>query len=70
MKMVMILQDNDPHHMHADPFYFYAFFILAPIVVAATVYVGWKLMTYYENRKSRNDEKDSPTGAEKEKKLK
>lgn len=66
----MILQDNDPHHLHADPFYFYAFFILAPIVAVATIYVGWKLLTHYENRKSRQDEKVSPTEAQKEKKLK
>lgn len=65
----MILQDNDPHHLHADPFYFYAFFILAPIVVAATVYVAWKLIAYYENRKDRQDEKVLPKEAEKEKKL-
>lgn len=28
--MLMILQDNGPHHLHPDPLYFYTFLVIAP----------------------------------------
>jgi hypothetical protein len=63
----MFLQDNDPHHLHADPTYLYAFFILAPILSVLILFVGWKLMNYLENRKMDNqmDKKDYEPASEK-----
>lgn len=50
----MILQDNDPHHLHSNSDYIYLYFVLAPILIAAVFYVGWKLMNYLDNRKTKN----------------
>lgn len=50
----MILQDSDPHHLHANSDYFYLYFILAPILMALVLYVCWKLMNYLDNRKNKN----------------
>ena len=58
----MILQDNDPHHLHGNPDYFYLYFILAPILMAVVLYVCWRLMNYLDNRK---DKKQQPQKREK-----
>lgn len=50
----MILQDNDPHHLHPDPNEIYFYFVLAPILIALVFYAGWKLMNYLDNRKTKN----------------
>lgn len=59
----MIMQDNDPHHMHPDFNYVYYFLILAPILAVSVLYVGWKLMTYLDNRKKpeQTDKQNSET---------
>lgn len=54
----MFLQDSDPHHLHAEPNYLYAYFILAPIIMAVVLYAGWKLMTFLESRQDRADKKN------------
>lgn len=68
----MILQDNDPHHLHPDPSYFYLYLVLAPILIAAVFYVCWKLMNYLDNRKTEKppDNKDSESLSEREERLK
>ena len=69
----MIMQDNDPHHMHPDPNYIYYFVILAVILVVVTLFAGWKLMSFLDNRYERKEasKKDSETaGADKEKEIK
>ena len=69
----MIMQDNDPHHMHPDPNYIYYFVILAVILVVVTLFAGWKFMSFLDNRYERKQKrkKDSETaGADKEKEIK
>lgn len=56
----MFLQDNDPHHLHAEPNYIYLYLILAPIMMAVVFYATWKLMTFLDSRRDRADEKKSP----------
>ena len=53
---------EDPHQMYPPNWSFYAFFILAPILIAVVFYVGAKLMTYLEkreNEKLRRQDKNS-----------
>jgi hypothetical protein len=68
--MVMLLQDNDPHHLHPDPNYIYYFVISAVILVAVVLVVGWNLMSFldsrYERRK-KSREKDAETDSADEK---
>ena len=45
------MQDNDLHHGYPDFNFFYVFLILAPILVAAIIYGGVKLMKYLDKRK-------------------
>lgn len=69
----MILQDNDPHHLHHDPNHIYYFLILAVIMVAVLLFVGVRLMSYLDNRYKRNktSEKSSETvGIDNEEKVK
>jgi len=53
----MILQDNDPHHMHTDFSYFYYFLILAPVIAALLFYGGVKLLNYLESQRNQFGEK-------------
>ena len=53
---------EDAHQMYPPDWNFYAFFILAPILIAVVIYVGVKLMTYLEkreNEKLRRQDKNS-----------
>ena len=53
---------EDAHQMYPPNWSFYAFFILAPILIAVVFYVGAKLMTYLEkreNEKLRRQDKNS-----------
>lgn len=52
----MILQDNDPHHLHQNFDYFYVYLVAAPILMAVVIYVCWKLMNYLDNRKTKNQQ--------------
>jgi len=59
----MILQDNDPHHMHPDMNYVYYFLILAVIIGAAMLFGAMRFMKYLDNRYERKQsgEKDAKT---------
>ena len=59
----MILQDNDPHHMHPDFNYVYYFLILAVILGAAMLFGARRFMKYLDNRYERkqSNEKDAKT---------
>jgi hypothetical protein len=59
---MMILQDNDPHHMHPDPNSVYYFLISAVILMAALFFVAAKIMKFLDNRYERK--KTSETDAE------
>ncbi len=48
--MMFFLQHNDPHHLHASPYYFYWFLVLAPILLIFMIYAGYKLMNYLDKR--------------------
>lgn len=65
---MMILQDNDPHHMHPDPYSVYYFLILAVILMAVMLCVGAKLMNFLDNRNERKQaaKNDAGTAAEDE----
>ncbi|MEW6361487.1 MAG: hypothetical protein AB1477_05125 [Acidobacteriota bacterium] len=60
---MMILQDNDPHHMHPDPNQIYYFLILAVVLMAALLFAASKIMKLLDNRYERKkpSEKDSET---------
>lgn len=60
---MMILQDNDPHHMHPDPNSVYYFLISAVILMAALLFAASKIMKLLDNRYERKkpSEKDSET---------
>jgi large-conductance mechanosensitive channel len=62
----MFLQDNDPHHLHPDPYSIYYFVILAVILVALTLFAAVKLMNFLDNRYERKKpiEKDAETAPE------
>jgi F0F1-type ATP synthase membrane subunit b/b' len=51
--MLMILQDNDPHHMHPDFSYVFYFVILAVIFAVAMLFAAPKVMNYLDNRHER-----------------
>ncbi len=59
----MILQDNDPHHMHPDFNYVYYFLILAVILGAAMLFGARRFMKYLDNRYERKQsaEQDAKT---------
>lgn len=61
----MFLQDNDPHHMHPDFNYVYYFLILAVVLTALVLFVGLKVMTFFDNRYERKKPtaKNSETAA-------
>ncbi len=63
---MMILQDNDPHHMHPDPNSVYYFLISAVILMAALLFAASKIMKLLDNRYERKkpSEKDSETVSE------
>jgi len=63
---MMILQDNDPHHMHPDPNQIYYFLILAVVLMAALLFAASKIMKLLDNRYERKkpSEKDSETVSE------
>ena len=54
--MTFFMQHDDPHHMHADPFYLYLFLILAPILLIVCIYAGYTLMNYLDKRDDRKQE--------------
>ena len=60
---MMILQDNDPHHMHPDPNQIYYFLILAVVLMAALLFAASKILKLLDNRYERKkpSEKDSET---------
>jgi flagellar biosynthesis/type III secretory pathway M-ring protein FliF/YscJ len=66
----MILQDNDPHHMHPDFNYVYYFLIIAVIFAVAMLFAAPKIMSYLDNRYERKKlvEKDSDTALDDEEK--
>ena len=66
----MILQDNDPHHMHPDFNYVYYFLIIAVIFAVAMLFAAPKIMSYLDNRYERKKlvEKDSETALDDEEK--
>lgn len=70
--MVMILQDNDPHHMHPDFNYVYYFLIVAVIFAVAIMFAAPKIMSYLDNRyeRKKSKEKDSETARADEEKEK
>lgn len=53
---MLFLQHNYPHHLHPDPFYLYLALILAPILLIACIYAGYKLMKYLDKRADRKQE--------------
>ena len=63
---MMILQDNDPHHMHPDPNSVYYFLISAVILMAALLFAASKIMKLLDDRYERKkpSEKDSETVSE------
>ena len=62
----MILQDNDPHHMHPDFNYVYYFLILAVILGAVMLFGAFRFMKYLDNRYERKESnaKDAETESE------
>lgn len=71
--MVMLLQDNDPHHLHPDPNYVYYFVISAMILVPIVFFVVWQLMSFLDRRyeRKKTSEKDSEAaGSGKEEEMK
>ena len=60
---MMILQDNDPHHMHPDPNQIYYFLILAVVLMAALLFAASKILKLLDNRyeRKKTSEKDSET---------
>ncbi|MEW6362789.1 MAG: hypothetical protein AB1477_11830 [Acidobacteriota bacterium] len=55
---MMILQDNDPHHMHPDFTYVYVFVVLAVIFAVAIMFAAPKIMSYLDNRYERKKSKE------------
>jgi uncharacterized membrane protein len=51
----VIMQDNDPHHLHPSGWEIYIYWIVAPLLVALTLYGVMKLMNYLDDRKKRRD---------------
>lgn len=56
----MILQDNDPHHLHPDFSTFYYFLIIAVFLLPLVIYTTLKIADYLEKRrKSKRSERES-----------
>jgi uncharacterized membrane protein len=52
---LVIMQDNDPHHLHSSGWEVYIYWIVAPLLVALTLYGVMKPMNYLDDRKKRRD---------------
>lgn len=62
----MILQDNDPHHMHPDFNYVYYFLILAVILGAVMLFGAMRFMKYLDNRYERKQSNETDPKTESE----
>ena len=60
----MFMLAEDPHHMHADANYFYYFLVLSVILVVAALFVGWKILTYLEQKRIPRGTNATPDKAE------
>lgn len=68
--LVLLQEDNDPHHVPANFNYFYLFLTLSPILVLIVAYVGLKLGDRWEKgrrarrRTEREDHKSDHDGTD------